>query len=165
VGPDGTGQTAAICDTMEITPSAVGGPAASNCDACGGSGGTYPPLGYSVCLRGFEIFTVGSAENLQACLNQINGAPAYACAIGPVADCMTRMYDDACPSQTAADACQIIRDTLCVMNEPFDMIACAENMKPFNDGALQRVAGCIANSSEPDCLIAYSVCLDQVTSY
>lgn len=165
MGPDGTGQNAEICDTMEITPSSVGGPAASNCDVCGGSNGAFPPLGYTVCLRGFIIFRAAYAEALQACLNLINGAPAYACAIGPVADCMTRMYSEACPSQAAADTCQLIRDTLCVMNEPFDVTACAEGLKPFNDDALQRMASCIAYSGEPDCLMAYTACFHEVTGY
>jgi hypothetical protein len=151
VGPDGTGQTSAICNMMEITPSAAGGPAASNCDLCGGTGGVDPPRGWSLCLRSFQIFTAGSAEQLHGCLAQINGAPAFACDYGPVNDCVTRVYNAACPSQTAADTCQLVQDTLCGVNDPFDVTACAEEMKPFNDAGLQWVAGCTAYSSEPDC--------------
>jgi hypothetical protein len=165
VGPDGTGQTAAICDTMEITPSSAGGPAASNCDRCGGTGGIEAPPGYVLCLAAFELFTAGAAESVQACFNNINGAPAYACDLVPVADCVRRMYNEACPNQAAADTCQLIHDTLCVMNEPFDVTACTEDMNPFNDDALQHVANCIAYSTEPDCRTAYTVCFDQITSW
>src|SRR5262245_8825419 len=65
VGPDGTGQTSTSCDTMEITPSTSGGPAASNCDRCGGTGGDDAPPGYVLCLAAFELYTAGSAENLR----------------------------------------------------------------------------------------------------
>ena len=165
VGPDGTGEASAICNMMDIAPSAAAGPAASNCDLCGGTGGVDPPRGWSLCLRAFQIYTAGSAEHLQACLAQINGAPAFACDYGPVHDCVTDLYDAACPSQAAADTCQVIQDTICGMNQPFDVMACAGEMKPFNGVALQWVAGCIAASSELDCQTAYHTCFHQITSY
>jgi hypothetical protein len=162
VGPDGTGQSAASCDLMEITPSTHNGPAASNCDPNGGTGGTDPPPGYSVCIHGFTIFTAGSAENLRACLGQINGAPATACDFGPVNACITKMYNDACPSQLAADTCQLIKDMLCVMGEAFDVSQCADDMKPFNSTGMQRVADCITMSPQTNCQAAYDTCLGTV---
>jgi len=147
---------------MDITPDTHGGPAASNCDPNGGTGGTDPPPGYSVCIHGFDIFTAGSAENLRGCLGQINGAPATACDFAPVTDCITKMYTAACPSQVAADTCQLIHTMLCLTGEAFDEKQCADDMKPFNNTGMQRVADCITMSTEPDCQAAYNACLGTV---
>jgi hypothetical protein len=75
------------------------------------------------------------------------------------------MYDAACPSQAAADTCQLIEYALCGINEPFDVTGCTEDMKPFDGSAVQWVEACVASTGEPDCQKAYNVCFDQITSY
>src|SRR5262249_51447826 len=118
-----------------------------------------------LCLHSFQVFTPGAAEYLRACLADINGAPAYACDYGPVTDCVIRMYGAACPSQAAADTCQAIEYALCGTNDPFDVTGCTEELKPFDASALQWIEACIASSSEPDCVTAYSACFNQIASY
>jgi hypothetical protein len=112
-----------------------------------------------------EIYTPGAAEYLQVCLAQINGAPAYACAFEPVNECVARMYNATCPSQAAADTCQLIEYALCGTNEPFDVTGCTDELKPLDGSALEWVEACVASSGEPGCQTAYRSCFDQITSY
>jgi hypothetical protein len=63
------------------------------------------------------------------------------------------------------ETCQLVKDALCGTNEPFDVTGCAEELKPFDGGALEWVEACVASSSEPDCQTAYRTCFDQITSY
>jgi hypothetical protein len=160
LGPDLTG-----CSTMKITPTATGGPAPSHCTPTGGIGGTDAPPGWSLCLSASRMYTDTSTKTLRECLRQIDGPPAIACDRRPVTECVLRMYKAAPPSQAAAHVCQLVRDRRCARNEPFDLTACAEAIKPLGDQGLSELAACIATSREPACRKAFTACLYRVTRY
>ncbi|MDI1452210.1 hypothetical protein, partial [Polyangium sp. 6x1] len=165
VGPDQGTTEVAACDAMNITPK-PNGPAAQ-CQGTDGNGNAieFDPPGYGTCKRGFEIYTKGAAGVLQSCLSDIGVEPANACDDQQVADCVGKMYAAACPSADAALACETVANDLCINGETFDTQGCQLETNPFNNTALQQLADCITNSSEPDCNNAYDACFALITSY
>ncbi|UQA61528.1 hypothetical protein [Polyangium aurulentum] len=162
VGPaDSDGKTVSSCDTMQITPKPTG-PALS---ICGPTMDEQPP-GYGVCKRGFEIYTPGAAATLQGCLDKITVEPANACDMNKVTACVGDMYKAACPSQSAANACEAIAKQICV-NETFDTSGCLLEVNPFSDKALQDLANCISmtDPNQVTCQKAYDDCFIEISSY
>jgi len=161
---DGT-LTADACNMMNITPAPKG--SATQCQGTDDQGNpiTFDPPGYSVCLRGFDIYQAGAADVLQKCLSNISVAPAFACDVALVGDCVGEMYKAACPSTDAADTCDAIAKQLCVNGETFKSQDCMVDTNPFNATALQDLADCITNSAQPDCNLAYDECFATITSY
>ncbi|WP_206079513.1 hypothetical protein [Polyangium spumosum] len=166
VGPDDGTVTVAACDAMNITP-APNGPAAQ-CQGKDENGNafTYDPPGYSLCKRGFEIYTDGAADYLQGCLDDIGVEPANACDDQQVADCVGKMYNEACPSADAALACETIAKNLCINGETFESQTCLLQTTPLNNETLQVLADCISESAIVDCNEAYKDCFDnQINVY
>jgi hypothetical protein len=156
VDATGSGVTAAACDEMNITPVAHGGQAMG----CGPNYDEDGP-GYVVCVRGFEIYTAGQAEDLQACLALIGVEDT--CDEAVATACVEQMYNDACPRQDIVDACAGIQ-TQCGA-DPFDAEQCAADLNPFSDAGLDEMTACINSQPvEMSCQDAYDACIQTVAS-
>ncbi len=157
VGEAGTGQTAAACDTMLITPSSQGGPASSNC----GPNMDEDPPGYGACLLAFDLYTEGSFENFQACLALITVEPVNACDINQVSDCVTKVYDEACDSADVAAVCDGL-GTGCA-TDPFDVAKCKDDLRPFSNAGLQIYADCFNGKPiDVTCQDAHDQCFAEI---
>jgi hypothetical protein len=155
VGIDGTGLNDDACDGMQIAPASVGGPASSIC----GVGMNEDPPGYQVCLDGFAVYTPGSAENLQACLDTIGVEPANACDENLVFDCLDKVYAEACPRAEIDTLCTDF-ETGCVnVGQTFDVPKCSVDLAPLSNVGLEEYENCV--NIQPDaatCQEAHDAC-------
>lgn len=158
-GETGTGKTAASCDEMNITP-APNGPASSSC----GEGLNEPPPGYGACIHGFSIYTAGSAENFQACLSEIGVEPANACDIDLVAECVGKVYEEACENAYANEVCDTIAEVCGA--DTFNAGTCKADLVPFSKAGVDTLVECVnAQPQEVSCQDAYNTCFDEVRSF
>ncbi len=146
----GSGQTAAICDGLAVAPSTSG-----MCDY-------HAPLGYLACQRGFEVFAAGQAEDLAACIGNIQ--PYDACDESPVTKCVAKMYDNACTNSYVANTCASW-GAVCSDNgdNSFDVNMCETDLNPFSDAGLNELTECM-NSKTGNCQDRYDYCIDQVVT-
>jgi hypothetical protein len=154
VGSDGVG-TVSRCEELNIAPSQ------GATKQCGVNKDELPP-GYNLCLRGYSLFTNGSADELQSCLALIG--VQNECDIPPVQDCVDQMFADACVAPEVADNCQSIA-TKCA-GEAFDVTKCADDLRPFSNDGLTEILNCFSVSDPKlTCQQAYDSCYDQVFTF
>ena len=157
VDSTGSGVTVTACDQMNITPETHGG-AATGCVA---PNYDQDPPGYLICVRGFEIYTDGQAEDLQGCLGLIGVQDACDAVLATA--CVEQMYVDACPRQEIVDTCNSIQATC--DPDPFDAVQCAGDLNPFSDAGLTEMTDCINGQPvEMSCQDAYDACFQTVAS-
>jgi hypothetical protein len=156
VSATGTGVTTAACEDMNITP-----PPNGQSMLCVAPDYDQPPPGYLVCNRGFEIYTAGQAEDLQACLAQIGVQDA--CDEALVLACIDQMYNDGCIQADVVTYCTGIA-TACDP-DPFDADQCAADLNPFGEAGLAELTTCF-NDADPTltCQQAYDTCFTTVAS-
>ena len=158
VGPDGTGTVAAACDQTNL-----------------GLHGTCPstqedPVGLPVCHRGFEIFTAGSAENLLECLGQIPASFEEACdepqASMNVAQCVDKVYDEACANPDSAALCDQIFDTCQMAGQVFPLNECVADLNPMGQAGLAEYVDCYNNGpTELQCDAIHNYCYGVLFSF
>jgi hypothetical protein len=141
----GTGQTAADCDALAISPT-QGAP------LCGAAMDQEPP-GYQACKSAFAVFIPGAAEHFKACLAQI--AQASACDITEAQACLDATIAATCDDQAVTDACAGLQ-TSC--GDVIDQAQCTTELGPFTSGSLTYMADCVTNSAAATCQEKYDGC-------
>lgn len=160
VGPTGAGTpTKADCSNLglELFPS-----------TCGDTS-DQPPPGKGVCATGFDIYTQGAAEDLETCLGGIAANQPDVCDVNKVADCVTKMYDDACANAQADAYCDALKANCDAASPPsaFDVAQCKSDLKPFNDSVLGEngsFAACWNQHLNDACQDAYDACFAEATT-
>jgi hypothetical protein len=163
VGPeDGSGQTAAVCDGMNITPSCVEGGVAAVCNM----GGTlYYPDGWRLCHRAFDLFHAGAVDVLVACLEDI-GVNPEACEIEPVNGCIDEMYDAACANTEAEETCAALNQGCVeVGDDNFDLAGCNESLRPFSTDGIELYVNCQNDHLDDPCADVHTTCMTEVVTY
>ncbi|MCC6526224.1 MAG: hypothetical protein IT373_26495 [Polyangiaceae bacterium] len=152
----GTGETEAVCDTMNITPVNHGG-AAFMC----GPSFDQDPLGHASCHRAFDIYRAGQAEDFAACLALIGVEST--CDEALVGDCVSEVYADACADPFIDETCQGIADVCGA--DPFDVAECSWALKVFSVSGVNQIIDCV-NGTDPAvaCQPAFDACFDTVTA-
>jgi hypothetical protein len=156
VGSDGLG-VVADCEELNIAP------AQGATKQCGPNKDELPP-GYNLCVRGYTLFTTGTADELQECLAQIG--VQNECDIEPVTVCVDQIFADACDTQEIADNCKGIA-AQCPAGEAFNVAQCTDQLRPFSNAGLQELINCF-NDTDPNqvtCQQAYDGCYDQVFTF
>lgn len=156
VGSDGVG-VVADCEDLNIAP------AQGATKQCGPDKNELPP-GYNLCVRGYTLFTTGTADELQECLAQVG--VQNQCDIEPVTTCVDQIFADACDTQEIADNCSSIAEQ-CPVGEAFDVAQCTDQLRPFSNAGLQELINCF-NGTDPNkvtCQQAYDGCYDQVFTF
>lgn len=132
-------------------------------DNCGPGYNEIVP-GKDVCAMGFEVFTKGAAQVLEACLAEIPAQKPESCDQALVDACVGEMTESACANSGADTLCDSL-NTGCGSEGTFDAdlyAACKVQLKPFNQGSLDEFLTCF-NSDEQTlntCADAYYNCLD-----
>ncbi|WP_438002488.1 hypothetical protein WMF26_44795 [Sorangium sp. So ce185] len=148
--------TVAACERLNIAP-AQG--ATSQC----GEGRDEEPIGYRLCKRAFTLFAPSHAADLVDCLGDIG--VQYACDIEPAQECLTEMYENACPNQ-ALTTCNEIADDC---DESFNPGQCAADLNPFTNAGVDELIECMNDGFEADenltCRAAYTDCYQTVMSF
>jgi len=152
---DGTGVDVAACNMMNITPASAGGPASS---ICGATADQDPP-GYQTCLDGFDVYTKGSFENLQACLAEIGVEPANACDEQQKFDCIDKVYNEACPRAEIDTLCEDFETGCANVGQTFDIVKCSIDLAPLSNLGLDDYEACV-NGAPPEetCQQAHDAC-------
>lgn len=156
VGSDGVG-VVDDCEDLNIAP------AQGATTQCGPDKNELPP-GYNLCVRGYTLFTRGTADDLQECLAQIG--VQNECDIEPVRTCVDQIFADACDTPEIADNCNGIADQ-CAPGEAFNVAGCTDQLRPFSNDGLKEIINCF-NSTDPNqvtCQQAYDGCYDQVFTF
>lgn len=164
VGPeDGSGQTAAVCDGMNITPSCVEGGVAAVCNA---GGSLFYPPGWRTCHRAFDIFHAGAVDVLVACLEDI-GVNPEACEDAPVGACVGEMYAAACDNNTDAnDTCAAINQGCVDVGEnDFDLDGCYADLKPFSADGVDAYIACQNDHLDDPCAGLHDTCIGEVVTF
>jgi hypothetical protein len=159
VGADGTGQTVAACDTLNISPTQG---ASRQC----GVGLNEDPFGYVFCKRAFTLFTPGQTEDLVACLATIGVQSA--CDAQPVQDCVDQMYAHACTYTAISETCSQISTQCSTSTDPgINVELCIAQLNPFSSSGLQQLVDCMDPTNNPDltCQQAYDTCVEQLESF
>jgi hypothetical protein len=144
-------ETIAACDSLNVTPTSVGGSAAP----CVDDGDTFDPYGYSVCRLGFTYYEPAHAERLASCLALIDAAEA--CSFEPVQLCLDLTFEDACNSPEADALCLDIFDGCAAGGESFDYDLCSYELRLFDRAALDAFDDCFA-AAAGDCFQRYEAC-------
>ncbi|WP_437617222.1 hypothetical protein WMF20_43960 [Sorangium sp. So ce834] len=145
--------TADACERLNIAP-AQG--ATSQC----GDDRDEEPIGYRLCKRAFLLFARSHAADLADCLGDIG--VQYACDLEPAQDCLTEMYENACPNQ-ALTICDGIADQC---DESFNEGQCAADLNPFSAAGVDELVECINEADENlTCGAAYRDCYETVMSF
>jgi hypothetical protein len=154
VGPDGTGTTVDACADME----------ASQFSTCPSTGA--PPPATGACVRGNELFSAGTWEDLLACLSQIPATQQEACdepkAGDLVSACLADMYNDACVQQPIVDECDSIKAQCDGAGQPgYDVDGCKADLNPFSAAGVAEYEDCFANApAEITCAEIHGYCID-----
>ena len=155
VGVEGVGLPQEACNMMAITPEEFGGAAASNC----GEDSMQPPPGHALCLTAFDVFTPGSFQNLQACLDTIGVEPANACDEDQVFDCLDKMYAEACSQPEMDVVCAEFADSCAMAKQSFAIAQCSEDLAPLSQFGLEVYEDCVNDAPEEQtCQQAHNEC-------
>lgn len=154
VGVEGTGQTEAACDALNISPTQGAS------QQCGATGDQDPP-GYLGCKRAYTVFIPGAAEHFTACLATIG--VGLACDVEPAQTCLDDTIAATCDDPAIAAACaQIQTDCGGDINQE----QCASELRPFSDAGLADLATCMTDELASDpaatCQQAYDTCYQTV---
>jgi hypothetical protein len=146
----GYGSTVALCDALPMSPDNAG-----LCDD------GYPAMGYDACVRVYDIWDVGHAEQLADCLADV--APADFCAPEPFSNCVGEAYAFACYSDYIADNCSYWNDLCFEEGDALDVSKCTNDLQPFSEAGLYELSDCM-NSIEGTCQERYDLCFEGMTT-
>jgi hypothetical protein len=148
----GAGTSVDVCETLAISPS-------NTTAVCGETPGA---VGYLSCVKGFELFSEGVAEEYAACLSEIT--PAEACEFDPVAQCTDRIYNNACEQQGVTDLCEEMNDYCVGIGDSLDVNSCSATLNPMSEEAITELIECMNWSPTGTCQERYNSCFDELVT-
>ncbi|AUX47890.1 hypothetical protein SOCE26_094160 [Sorangium cellulosum] len=148
------------CEDLAIAP-------ASGAHAQCGEDRDEEPIGYRLCKRAFTLFAPSHAADLVDCLSDIG--VQYECDIEPVQECLTEMYENACPNQALELCNEITEQCIDLEDETFNPGQCAVDLNPFSDAGVTELGDCMNEGFGADenltCRAAYTDCYQIVMSF
>jgi len=154
--PAGTGQVESKCDEM-----------ANFSATCPSSG--EAPLGVAVCHQGFHVYTAGSWDDLEACLESIPATLDDTCdanAESNVTNCVDTVYTKACANADALTTCNNVAQSCADAMDPnFATDMCKADLNPFSEEGLNAYIACANENSATQCADLHDFCLNQVLSF